>query len=388
MSTVHNYNIHNIVTIVSEGLLPELEPFKVETAIQKPTIRVTSGTPRAEKAGEQARYKRYREIFGHAGFEVGIEMGEPVNVVASPMLVLSPHVLYTNVVEPILRWTFVKKGYALVHGATIAFGGQAYMITARTDTGKTTTLLKILAYQRRNSDQASFLSDDMTIVSPDGLAMTYPKPLTISYHTLRAVNSDTLSFGERIGLPFQSRIHSRSGRRIAFLISKFPILPAATINMITQMIVPPPKYFVNKLVPNAKFTSKANLVGMFIIERGLEGILPVENHEALDILLQNCEDAYGFPPYEKIKEFLYMSDGVDLREQEHAIIRKALGGLPATAIRSSTLDWWRQIPTFVNEKVSHDISAAFQVETTPRNRRISNVPELVQVGESKSVSVR
>jgi len=78
--------------------------------------------------------------------------------------------------------------------------------------------------------------------------MTYPKPLTISYHTLRAVNTDTLNFKEKMSLPFQSRIHSRSGRRLAFLISKTH-MPAATINMITQMVVPPPKYFVDKLVP-------------------------------------------------------------------------------------------------------------------------------------------
>ena len=91
---------------------------------------------------------------------VGIEStSNGVDVIASPSLRYSPHVLYTNVVEPILRWTFVKKGYALVHCATIAFGDDAYMITARTDTGKTTTLLKILSHQRRDSDQAAFLSD-------------------------------------------------------------------------------------------------------------------------------------------------------------------------------------------------------------------------------------
>ena len=309
----------------------------------------------------------FREIFGHLGFEVSLDLGDPIEVVASPMLKLSPHVLYTNVVEPLLRWTFVRKGYALVHGATIAFGDEAFMITARTDTGKTTTLLKILAYQRRNSDKAAFLSDDMTLVSPDGIAMTYPKPLTISYHTLRAVNSDTLTLGEKLSLPFQSRIHSRSGRKAAFWISKSK-LPAATINMVTQMLIPPPKYFVNKLVPNVKLVHQAKLTGMFIIERGSEKILPLDNSEAMQILLQNCEDAYGFPPYEDLKEFLYMQDGVDLREKEHTIIRQALGKLPATAIRSSNLDWWRQIPSFVNERVSHDISAAFEVETTPRER--------------------
>ena len=355
MTTLFSYDIHNIVTVVSEGELPELKHFRTNRVIEQPTIRVRTGIPRAQKPGEAetGSYLRYREVFGHIGFEVGIQMGELVDVVATPTLVLSPHVLYTNVVEPILRWTFVKKGYSLVHGATIAFGQDAYMITARTDTGKTTTLLKILSHQRRTADQAAFLSDDMTIVSPSGVAMTYPKPLTISYHTLRAINSDTLSPKEKFFLPIQSRIHSRSGRKVASFISKTH-LPAATINMVMQMIVPPPKYFVEKLVPKVKLSRVVRLAGMFIIERGKEQIRPIENKDALEILLQNCEDAYGFPPYDNLKSFLYHQDGIDLREKEQAIIRQAMGGLPATQIHSSNLEWWCQIPAFVSEEVAKD----------------------------------
>jgi dolichol-phosphate mannosyltransferase len=379
MKNKYYYDIHNIVTVASEGELPELTPFRVTSEIKDPTINVRIGIPRAQKLPEDyGHYMRYREIFGHLGFEVGIEMGEQkVDVVAAPMLRYSPHVLYTNVVEPLLRWTFVKRGYALVHGATIAFGDSAYMITARTDTGKTTTLLKILAYQRRNSDPAAFISDDMTIVSPNGIAMDYPKPLTISYHTLHAVNTDTLTFWEKVTLPFQSRIHSRSGRRFAFIISKTH-LPAATINMLTQMIVPPPKYFVSKLIPRVKLTSKAKLTGMFIIKRGEEEIVPVENSEAMKVLLQNCEDAYGFPPYEDVKEFLYCIDDVDLHEKEFSIIRQAMGALPATELSSNKLDWWSQIPAFVhNEQVSSDITRALEVETFPRPG-LSNLPERVK----------
>jgi dolichol-phosphate mannosyltransferase len=379
MKNKYYYNIHDIVTVASEGELPELLPFLVSSEIEDPTISVRIGIPRAQKLPEDyGHYMRYREIFGHLGFEVGIQMGEQkVDVVATPMLRRSPHVLYTNVVEPLLRWTFVKRGYALVHGATIAFGDSAYMITARTDTGKTTTLLKILAYQRRNSDPAAFISDDMTIVSPNGTAMDYPKPLTISYHTLHAVNTDTLTFWEKVTLPFQSRIHSRSGRHFAFLISKTH-LPAATINMLTQMIVPPPKYFVSKLIPKVKLTSKARLTGMFIIKRGEEEIVPVENSEAMKVLLQNCEDAYGFPPYEDVKEFLYCLDEVDLHEKEFSIIRQAMGALPATEISSSKLDWWSKIPAFVhNEQVSSDITRALEVETFP-HPRLSSQPERVK----------
>jgi dolichol-phosphate mannosyltransferase len=355
MNTLFSYDIHNIVTVVSEAELPELKHFLTKREIEKPTIRVRMGIPRKQSPGEAetGSYLRYREIFGHIGFEVGIQMGEQVDVVATPTLVLSPHVLYTNVVEPILRWTFVKKGYSLVHGATIAFGQEAFMITARTDTGKTTTLLKILSHQRRTADQAAFLSDDMTIVSSSGVAMTYPKPLTISYHTLRAINSDTLSPKEKFFLPIQSRIHSRSGRKVASVISKTH-LPAATINMVMQMIVPPPKYFVEKLVPKVKLSRVVRLAGMFIIERGEEQIRPIANQEALEILLKNCEDAYGFPPYDKLKGFLYHQDGIDLREKEQAIIREAIGGLPATQINSSNLEWWCQIPPFVSEEVAKD----------------------------------
>ena len=52
----------------------------------------------------------------------------------------SPHVLYTNVVEPLLRWTLAERGYALVHAACVTSGDRAFLITARTDTGKTTTV--------------------------------------------------------------------------------------------------------------------------------------------------------------------------------------------------------------------------------------------------------
>ena len=84
----------------------------------------------------KSRTIRYTE--GLAGFGFGVEIsqvGERIEVIASPLLQRSPHVLYTNVVEPILRWTFASKGYALVHAACFADGDHAVMLTARTDTG-------------------------------------------------------------------------------------------------------------------------------------------------------------------------------------------------------------------------------------------------------------
>ncbi len=367
----YNYNIHDIVTIVSEAALPELERFRTMKLISQPTLRVRLGQPTNQgrkwvrltsrgfchlsydELGAASGKPRvcYDESLGSLGFRAEISLGDPVEVVASPVLRFSPHVLYTNLVEPILRWTFVKKGWALVHGATVSFGDRAYMITAKTDTGKTTTLLLMLNKQRRGTDTASFISDDLTLISSDGTVLTYPKPLTISQHTLHAVNARLLKLGERIALPFQSRIHSREGRKFALALTQTR-LPMATVNALVQFLVPPPKYHVQQLVPNAKLGRRAKLAGMFVIERGGEGEVPLENKEALDILFSNCEDAYGFPPYHYIKEFLYKPNGTDLRQVEHDIMTQAFQGLPAMLVRSTTSDWWRRIPNLVNEGVS------------------------------------
>jgi dolichol-phosphate mannosyltransferase len=284
------------------------------------------------------RTLRYLE--GRRGLGFGIEIkvvGERIEVLAAPLLERSPHVLYTNVVEPILRWLFASKGYALVHGACFADGESAMMVTARTDTGKTTTALKLL-----DRYPYSFLSDDLTILCPDGRVLAYPKPLTISRHTLHAVNSPLLSLRERVALIVQSRIHSRSGRRFAFVIASLRI-PAATINAIVQRVVPPPKYQIDRLIPTARIAPEAQLTRLVVIERDHDRTEVLRTEEAVATLMSNCEDAFGFPPYSHIEEFLQSLDGTDLKSTERAVITSALSEVPASVLGSSTMDWARRL---------------------------------------------
>jgi hypothetical protein len=280
--------------------------------------------------------------------------GETVEVLASPLVAKSPHVLYTNIVEPILRWTFVEKGYALVHGACVAVDDRAYLITARTDTGKTTTILRLLD----NYSGVAFLSDDLTLLRPDGTVLSYPKPLTISLHTMVAVNTPLLTRRERMTLPLQSRLHSKSGRLFGMLLARTRI-PMATMNAIVQMLVPPPKYHVERLVPHVTTPSGSpRLAGMFIIERSTEdGLVELTDAEATQILLENCEDAYGFPPYPEIKHQLYQTPERDLRPLEQGVVATALKDLPAMLLRSSTRDWWRQLPTYMGMPVASSRTA-------------------------------
>jgi hypothetical protein len=333
----HTYDIHGLVSVHSEVSLPELEGFRVERNGHLPTIDVRIGAvPRTN--GHKGTIL-YREALGNLGFGVEITKGAQIDVIASPALRFSPHVLYTNVVEPILRWTFVKHGYALVHGACLAEDdGRALLITARTDTGKTTTMLKALDSRA----PWSFLSDDLTLVAADGRVLAYPKPLTISRHTVHAMSQAVLNRRERAALYVQSRIHSRSGRRFAMFIAKFH-LPAATINLLVQALIPPPKYRVERLVPHVAQVTEARLRSMVIIERGGDATEAMEGTEALETLLENCADAYGFPPYEHIEHFLNNGGGRDLRIDERKIIADALDGVGTTLLRSSTMDWWREL---------------------------------------------
>jgi dolichol-phosphate mannosyltransferase len=340
----HRYDVHGLVSVVSEVALPELEAFRTDLVIAEPTINVRIGRLSGRQSNlvaaltHRTRHIRYDEGLGPAGFAVDISTaGGQVDVVASHLLRFSPHVLYTNVVEPILRWSFVPRGYALVHGACISVGDDAYLLTARTDTGKTTTILKIL-----DRSACGFLSDDLTLIDASGRVLTYPKPLTISRHTAAAVRTPLLTLGERIRLVYQSRIHSRSGRRFAMLVARLR-LPAATINALVQMLVPPPKYHIGRLIPNVTLKREARLTRLIVIERGGQGSVELSQEEALETLLANCEDAYGFPPYSTIAPFLYRRATRDLRLAERKIVASALAPIPALTLRSESMDWWERL---------------------------------------------
>ena len=356
------YNVHDIVRVASMFRLPELEYFRVQALSGEPDIRLRlerrrgerrrkdRGSPQGPSNNERRAFKprragkdiHYVESPGRLGFEVSIAHKQCVEVAVSRILGYSLHVLYTNVVEPIMRWTLVRKGFALVHAACVAVDGSAVLVTAQTDTGKTSTILRAV-----DRYSVSFLSDDMTIISRDGQVLSYPKPLTISNHTLNAVNKRaTLSAFEKFALQLQSRLHSRSGRRIGLRLSETR-LPAATLNTIVQMLIPPPKYMVHRLIPGVSYVDRATLAAAVIIERGPRFEEIIGHHQAIDEFLHNAEDAYGFPPYPVLADSLSRWQEHDLHPQEQEIISSALGRVNTTRLRDPKFNWWKKLPNLV-----------------------------------------
>jgi dolichol-phosphate mannosyltransferase len=335
-----HYDIHGLVRIASDAGLPELERFEVDEPTGPSDLVVEIGTAgfgglrSRAVVTEQDDVVSYVEHLGSLGFAIRVHVGDPVHVQASPLLRRSPHVLYTNVVEPLLRWIVVRKGLILAHAACLEVEGRGVLITARTDTGKTTTCLRSI-----KEHGARFVSDDMVIVDPSGSAYAFPKPLTISAHTLQAIRGAPLSIRRRAWLQVQGRLHSRFGRSVGLAMSRAN-LPVATLNALVQIVVPPPKFHVDELIPGAEVVPSVPLEHLFVIERGSALVEDLDLATANTILSENTEDAYGFPPYPRIAHAL--ANGEVLMESE--IRRTMLDGLRATRLRTPDRSWFELLP--------------------------------------------
>jgi hypothetical protein len=284
----------------------------------------------------------YEEHLGRLAANFRLDFNDCIDVTVGPLLARSPHVVYTNVVEALLRFVLVSQGRILLHSATIELGGRGVMLTARTDTGKTGTILRLLREQ-----EGVFLSDDMTIVAPDGRAYSYPKPLTISLHTLRAVNQDVLTSKERLKLAVQSRLHSQEGRAIGSRLAAMN-LPIMALNAATQAIVPPPKYMVERLVP-CLYASSTRVEELFVIERGPPALEEIDRKRATEIMLENTEDAYGFPPFQYFAPAITLAgeDYQQLRARERELVAKFLMDVRVRRLVRDDFSWADTIPELI-----------------------------------------
>ena len=121
-------------------------------------------------------------------------------------------------------------------------------------------------------------------------------------------------------------------------------LPIMGVNSMTQMMIPPPKYAVDRLVP-CRIIRDAQVEDVFLISRGAPGVSPIDHGEAVETLLANTDDAYGFPPYRYFAPAIVIGgDGYDeLRRKERQILTEALAGVPIRAVSSSNFSWAEDI---------------------------------------------
>lgn len=342
----YRYAIDGLITVGSQVPLPELEYFRAQWvgADVDMAIRIGRvGNSAVRSRALMTQYTsppaiRYEEHLRRLGANFHVEIGNPIEVVCSPSLASSPHVLYTNVIEALLRFLAVSKDKILLHSACLELNGHGLLLSARTDTGKTGSVLRLI-----REFGARFLSDDMTIVAPDGTATCFPKPLTISHHTLRAVNAGDLTKSEWRRLQLQSRLHSKEGRQFGMLLASLNI-PIMGINSMTQRIVPPPKYDVDRLV-DCTVIRGTTVRDLFVIERGEPGLHDIEFTEGIDTLVENTDDAYGFPPFRQMAPSIAIgaADYAELRRTERSLLESAMRNIRMRRLGSNTFSWAEDI---------------------------------------------
>jgi dolichol-phosphate mannosyltransferase len=344
----HHYDLAGILAIDSDVELRELRHFAVGHG-RSPDIRIRTGLvgirPRAKVTfHERGEELVYQEHLGPFAANFSIRMGQTIEIKVSPMLALSPHVVYTNIVEAFLRFLLVSRGYVLLHSAALAGEHGATLLSAQTDTGKTSTVITLV--RRRGYE---FLSDDMTIIDPAGIAICYPKPMTLSFHTMGVAKDGRLTVADRAKLSVQSRLHSKSGRQVGRALGDRN-LPIMTMNSIVQFLVPPPKHRINDLF-ECSVADRAPIRNIVLMERGEELEDEIGLDEAVQGLLDNTDDAYGFPPFSLFAPRIRI-DGLDypeLRRREAELLRSAITNARRWHLRTPGHGWADRLPELIDQ---------------------------------------
>ncbi|MFN2434764.1 MAG: hypothetical protein ABR515_05265 [Nitrososphaeraceae archaeon] len=343
---MYYYNIHDIIRVESDVILHELEYFKSKE-FEKSDLSIRTcdslqGGLRftrkiIEDRSENSYKILYTEHFGSAGAQFSIEFGERIKVTINKLISNSKHVLYVNLVEPLLRFLFISRGFILLHSACLDKNSSGLLISAPPDTGKTTTVLKCV------KKGFSFLSDDMTIIRLPNEAMCFPKPMTISSHTFKTAVSVSTRDTER-SLRLRSLVHSKTGRAFMHKLGKLNV-PIFTINTIGQSIVRPPKYSINSILQDAKIKKDTKIDNLYFLKRESNEFIQLDTSTALDLAVENSDDAFIFPPYSELLKYISINGktAFELLEEEKKLLNSFLSGISCYMVKSETRAWFKMI---------------------------------------------
>lgn len=312
---IYRYNLHGILRIESQTPLPELAYFHVAEPLPHVDIQIRVdrfGTPTPQPGAIL-----YNERFSRFGFGMVVLPGDNFSeIVISPLLGAAPFALYKSVVEPVLRWALVQRGYVLVYGASVAQKNVATLIVPEGDEGKTEAVL-----QATQQAEYAFMSDDFAILGGNGRLYSYPKPITVTSSLLR--QSSSTGSGKSGSLWLQNLLYWRVGRRIGLQLSQRG-WPVATLNILWQRLWLPPKWPIQAVQPNVRLADSADLKEVVLLVEGSGGMTAVPAAKLIQFVIQRQQAVEGFPPYKLLLEQLEVANKIPLAQKEQALITQAL----------------------------------------------------------------
>lgn len=339
------YNIHGLLTIASQIPLTDLSHFQVSAEPDPVDLQV-----RVDRHGTPSRVPGaicYDEELGRFGFGLTVIPGDFTEIVVSPLLETSPAFLYTNVVEPVLRWLFVRHECCLAHAGGVQLpdsavdGPSALLITGQPDISY--GLSRLCAVEKYG-----FLGDDRVIIGRDRMVRSFPKPVTANRDMM---SKETLTLGASLSLRMQRLLYSRPVRRLGLFLSERR-LPAATVNTILQRIIPQPKFPLDTLSPGIAYGSEARAWTLVCLENGDGKLASLPLETAVDQLLEPDQLNIGFNPYPLLVSELAKWEGRDWMEEERDILRAGLAGCRLLHWRGGGDKWWSQITAITRTQLN------------------------------------
>lgn len=90
-------------------------------------------------------------------------------------------VLKDFVIEPLISFKLASKGFSTLHASAISVNDVGFIFAGGPEAGKTASILSLSFHNN------VFLSDEITVLSNDGIVYSFPSPIRIYYYNLKGV---------------------------------------------------------------------------------------------------------------------------------------------------------------------------------------------------------
>ena len=189
-----NFDIHNLIKLTIEGtdrkyldyIGAEYAFFKTEAEVD-PDVRIIIVDSVYPDSGCQLIDNKYligsgylycRDRYKVAGWTFSINELEAKTSVHFSGGIWGEHILNDFIIEPLISFKLAVKGYCTLHASAISIDDAGFVFAGEPEAGKTAAILSL------NLHNNNFLSDEITLLSKNGVIYSFPSPIRIYHHNL------------------------------------------------------------------------------------------------------------------------------------------------------------------------------------------------------------